>query len=258
MKKIWITSLINNQTDLQCLINLLKPYKINVDGSFWQEDPKQMAWSNSQESIVDKDIGLWIVLTDEVTLQSNSIRKGLSALALMVEVNRPDLPLMILITDYNDQNQLKLPTPLKHAQIIALNSSNLGVKIVSKLNLPSSKRDYDYRLKLYPLRELGLWLELGPKHPLVWQGIMLGVNGAEINFQAEGAKGTLPEQSTLEYPQQGLKIKSSDTEFIAWAIQNAINDNRSYFARISELPDQILFGAYTQNDETEAYILNFC
>lgn len=237
------------------MANLLKPYQVNIDGSFWIDDLKQMAWSNNQESIIANDINLWIILTDHASLQSTSIRKGLSALALMVEAARSGLPLIILFTD--NQEQLLLPTPLKHAQILGLNTSGLGAKIVAKLNMPPLKRDYGYRIKLYPLHELGLWFELGPTHPSVWHGIMLGANGGEVNCQAEGTKNILPEHSTLEYPQQGLKIKLAETEFTAWAIQNIIDGDRSYFARISELPDQILFGAYAQDDETEAYILNF-
>lgn len=252
MKKVWITSLIHDEKNIQDIILRLKPYKVDVDGQFWRDDLDKMAWANTYEQITAKDIGLWIIITDKTSLDKNSVVKGLSALTLMVQAER-NLPVLILTTE-TSLDATTLPSPLQMAQIVDFKAPALPAKIVALLNLPLANNDKEYRLNFHPLGELGLWIEIGPRDAK-WDGVMLGVNGCEINFQTYGKVGIMPEHSTLEYPQQGLKIKLSDTEFTAWAIQNKLDKSTSYFARITQLPDQILFGAYSNDDETDVYVV---
>jgi hypothetical protein len=256
MKKIWITSLMHDEKNIQNLMLRLKPYQVQVDGQFWVDDLGKMAWSNSRDEVCAKDIGLWVILTDKASLETGSIMKGLSALALMVQSKKSALPILILTTDKEVETST-LPSPLKQAQILDFKLASLPVKIVALLNTPKTNQDVGYRIDIHPLRELGLWIEVGPSKDATWSGVMLGVNGCEINFQTYGDVGNMPEHSTLEYPQQGLKINLAETEFTAWAIQNKMDSSKSYFARVDTLPDQILFGAYSNDEETDVYVIKF-
>lgn len=256
MKKIWITSLAHNENSVKNLMTALKPYHIPVDGGFWVDDLPKMAWAGIKDSLLNPEVGLWVIIANKDSWENKSILKGLSALASMVKARRKTaLPILILGDGFEVATDT-LPTPLIQAKLLPISIQNLGVKILALLNSPFSYTANDYSIDFHPLNELGLWVELSPSQ--VWSGMILGVDSGEINFQAVGQRGTLPKKSVLEYPQQGLEIALSDKKFIAWGVQNQINYESSYFARLTELPEQLLFTPYTQDDETEAYIISFC
>lgn len=256
MKKIWITSLIRDEKNIQDIMLRLKPYGIQVDGQFWVDDLENTAWANSYEQITAKEIGLWVIIADKDSLTKDSVVKGLSALALMVQAEK-SLPVLILAAEAAVEPIL-LPPLFKNSQLLPLNAAGVPAKMAALLNIPQTAgKDSGYRLTFHPLRELGLWIELGPDKSAKWAGVMLGVTGCDINFQTYGDAGSMPEHSILEYPQQGLKLKLSDTEFTAWAIRNKLDNSKSYFARITSLPDQIIFGAYSNDDEADMFVIKF-
>lgn len=257
MKKVWITSLPHNEDKVRKLISSLKPYHIPVDGDFWVDDLSKMSWASSKDLLNSDDVGLWVIIADKESWRNNSILKGLSSLAFMVQSHRElSLPIVILTDDF-DLEINELPTPFFSAKLLPLTATNLAIKISAQLNMPQTKIKSDYRINLHPLYELGLWIEIGPKEDN-WSGLIVGVSSGKINFQAWGKSGLLPEKSVLEYPQQGFKILLSDTEFNAWGLQNVIDENSSYFARVTEIPDKLLFTNYTDDSDTEAYVLRFC
>lgn len=80
--------------------------------------------------------------------------------------------------------------------------------------------------------------------------------GAGINFQAVGPAGALPQTATLEFAQEGLKIEASSGEFTAWAVRNLVGPESSYYARITGMPEEIVFMPYTDaDDEVGATVL---
>ncbi len=256
MKKIWITSLAHNENSVKNLMTALKPYHIPVDGGFWVDDLPKMAWTGIKDSLLDPEVGLWVIIANKDSWENKSILKGVSALASMLRARRKTALPVLILGDGFELLADTLPTPLISAKLLSMSAPNLGVKVLALLNSPFSYAINEYYLDFHPLNELGLWMELSPS--LSWGGMILGVDSGEINFQAVGLRGTLPEKSVLEYPQQGLKIALADKKFTAWGVQNHINHENSYFARLTELPEQILFTPYTQDDETEAYIIRFC
>lgn len=259
MKEVLVTSLIRDEKKVKSLLTTLQPYHLTVNGHFWVDDLVKMAWASVKDELFSAKTGLWIIIADQASLHSSSILKGLSGLSLLLQadaaVTQPNL--LILLEDGGIAPE-SLPLPLQYAQIMPLNQSGLGAKIVGLLHKPTVKSMADYRIKLHPLYELGLWIEVGPKHPLSWSGVMFGANGAEINLQGYGSSDIVPERCTLEYPQEDLKIQVGANEFNAWAIQNVIDGTTSYFARVDKFPDQLLFCPYASDDEAEAYIFKFC
>lgn len=258
MKEILVTSLIRDEKKVKSLLALLQPYHLTMNGHFWVDDLAKMAWANVKDELFTPKTWLWIIVADQLSLKSASILKGLSGLSLLLQADEHAQPNLLILLEDGVVIPEELPFPLQHAQILPLSQPGLGAKIVGLLHKPLTRSMADYRIKLHPLYELGLWIEVGPKHPDSWSGVMFGVNGAEINLQGYGDLGIVPEHCTIEYPQEGIKIQVGDDEFSAWAIRNVIDGTTSYFARVDQFPNQILFCPYANDDEAEAYIFKLC
>jgi len=84
---------------------------------------------------------------------------------------------------------------------------------------------------------------------------MFGVTGAEITFHAVGPAGSLPSKTTLNYPMQGLKLEMGDKEYTAWAAQNELNAETSYFVKVEGYPESILFGPFSPEAEADVLIV---
>ena len=200
MKKIWITSLAKDERKIQQLMTTLKSYSMPLDGHFWVDDLKKMAWSNVIEPIMQKEVALWVILADKASLEVATIRKGLSLLAMVVQHGKGvRFPVLILSLE-GDLTSDKLPVLLKGADILPLSTPTLGAKVVALANVPVQKIDAGYRITLHPLGGIGLWFEVGPSGDIDWPGALFAVNGAEIDFHGIGPADGIPERSTLEYP----------------------------------------------------------
>ena len=44
-------------------------------------------------------------------------------------------------------------------------------------------------------------------------------------------------------------------EYVAWAVQNELDDETSYFTKIDGFPESVLFGPYSSEDETEVHVV---
>jgi len=255
MKKIWITSLPKDEEKVQRLMAILKPYGMGIDGHFWMDDLKNMTWSNATESIMHKDVALWIIIADKASLEKNTIRKGLSMLAMIVQHGKGSGFHILVLGDDKNITAKDLPVLLKSADIISLTSPTLGAKVVALANMPVPRVDTGYRLTIHPVAGIGHWFEVGPSSGLQWNGVMFGVTNAEITFHGVGPTDGIPERAVLEYAMKGIQIKLGDEEFTAWAVQNLIDDKSSYYIRVDGVPDKILFGPYTSENDAEAHIL---
>jgi len=83
--------------------------------------------------------------------------------------------------------------------------------------------------------------------------LIFGVNEGEIKFQAVGPSGQLPKNSTLNYPMQGLQIEFDGRTYSAWAVRNEITGESSYYVKVDGFPKSIIFGAFSEQNETEMY-----
>jgi hypothetical protein len=84
---------------------------------------------------------------------------------------------------------------------------------------------------------------------------MFGVAGAEITFHAVGPTGSLPPKTVLNYPMQGLKLEMGGKEYLAWAAQNELNAETSYFVKVEGYPESILFGPYSTEQEANVFVV---
>jgi hypothetical protein len=103
--------------------------------------------------------------------------------------------------------------------------------------------------------QLGQWFEVGPVDA-DWSGAMFGVCGAEIDAHGVGPSGQLPQKAVLEYPMQGLKMTLGEKEHIAWAVKNRLDSDSSYYLRVKDEPESVLFGPFSEGDDAEVYVLH--
>jgi hypothetical protein len=101
---------------------------------------------------------------------------------------------------------------------------------------------------------IGQWFEVRPTQS-TWPGVMFGVAGAKILFHAVGPKGQLPSKTVLNYPMEGLKLEMGEKEYIAWATQNELNAETSYYVKVEGFPDSILFGPYSSEESADVFTL---
>jgi len=255
MKTLWLSSIIHSEEKVRNLIAQLKTYGLEVKGHFWEDENSKMAWAKVREELIRPEVTLWLILTSGENLKNPSIRYGLSLLTLTVQAKRGiSYPIIILLDDGEIPSAEILPTPLKGCDSLSLTDPAMAAKLVVKVNTPVKEIHLDYRLDTYGNPHIGQWLEVGPFHT-TWPGVMFGVEGAEITFHAVGPKGFLPEQSTLHYPLKGLKLNLGQKEYTAWAAQNELNSETSYFVRIEGFPESILFGPYSTEKEAEVFVV---
>ncbi|OGP79431.1 MAG: hypothetical protein A2V86_01815 [Deltaproteobacteria bacterium RBG_16_49_23] len=255
MKTIWLTSVIPSEERVKNLIAQLKPYGLDVKGHFWEDEISKMTWAKPREELIKPDVLLWLILASGEQLKSPSVRYGLSLLALTLQAKRGiSFPMLILQTDGETPPAETLPTPLRGSNFLSLTDPAMAAKLVVKVNTPVKEILSEYRLDTYGNPHIGQWIEVGPcKGP--WPGAMFGVSGAEITFHAVGPKGSLPTLSSLRYPLKGMKLNLGGKEYTAWAAQNELNSDTSYFVKIEGFPESILFGPYSTEEEAEAFVV---
>lgn len=256
MKKVWMSVLSKNEELAQKLMGKIKSYGLEVDGHFWSGNLEKMEWMGPRANLITNDYALWVIVAGKEELESAEVLFGLSLLAITVQAQRGlGFPIFLLHGDDFAPTDDDLPTPLKHAQIFPASSATAGAKMVARANTPVSHAEADYRIDVYGLPGLGLWVEVGPAAGS-WSGVMFGASQGDINAHGVGVKGELPKgKMILNYPMQGLKIEFSGKEYTAWAVKNEIDENSSYFLRVTDVPDSILFGPFSEGDDAEVHVL---
>ncbi len=253
MKTIWITSIGAKEESVKKLMTQLKTYGLEGGGHFWQDDLKKFAWMGAREELINKETAMWIILGSKEELLSPDVLYGLSLLAITVKAQREiNLPVIILQSDENPIDQEQLSTPLKDADIMPASLPGLGAKLVAKVHSTSKTIPFEYYMDIHGNEQIGQWFEIRPTRES-WSGVMFGVTGAEILFQAVGPSGSLPDKTVLNYPMQGLKLEMGGKEYTAWAAQNELDPQTSYFVKVEGFPESILFGSYSTEEETDVF-----
>lgn len=259
MKRIWITSLSGAEEAVKHLPAELKAYGIEAGGHFWADDIEKAAWIGVREALVDPRVALWAILGSAEAFAAPTVRYGLALLAITVQAVRGrGFPVALLVSAGAAPPADTLPTPLKGAQVAALQGANPAAKIVARLHTPSpAAAAADYRIDVHASPTIGTWFEVGPIEAS-WEGAMGGVAGpAEIIFQAVGPKGSLPERSVLSYPLKGMQLALGEKSYLAWAVQNRLDPEASYFFRVQGTADSILFGPYAAGESAELFVMDF-
>ncbi len=255
MKKVWLSALTTSEDVVKKLIGQLKTYGLEANGHFWKDDLDKMAWIGPRKELLDADTSLWAVLGSADDFQGPSVRYGLSLLATTLQAQKGHaFPIFVLLTEGSLPSDA-LPTSLRDSQVMSLSDPGFGAKVVAKVHSPLKTTQPEYRLDVYGNAQIGQWFEVGPLEG-AWPGAMFGVSEGNILFHAVGPKGSLPSQSTLNYPMEGLKMTLGDREFTAWAVKNDLGPESSYFVKVEAHPATILFGAFTDEEQTDVFVVD--
>ncbi len=257
MKKVWITSLVRDKDLVSKILSTIKKYGLKGDGHFWVDDLQHMAWLSPKENIIAPETNLWVIMGAEKDIEKDSVRYGLSLLALSVQAKRGHGFHIMWISPEKEIPQKSLPTPLRGAEMLTASSASLGAKMVARANTPPPAIDMEYRLDVHANPGLGVWIEVGPARGHKWKGAMVGANGGEIDAHGVGSAGELPRKAVLEYPMQGLKLELGNDRYTAWAVQNFLTEDLSYYIRIKDIPKGILFGPYSEEKGAEVHVIRF-
>lgn len=258
MKKVWITSLAQDESRVQTLMSLLQTYGLQPGGHFWLDDLAKMGWAGPREELAPKETVLWLIMGPAASLDQQSVRLGLSLLSLAVQADKGHaFPVLFLVTE-GELAVESLPTPLRGLEILPFASPTLGAKISARAGMPAKPLLIDYHLDLHAVPGIGLWFEAGPAKGHAWKGAMFGVAGGEIDSHAVGPLGHLPERAVLNYPSKGLKLQAGETEYTAWAVQNEMDDQSAYFVRVKGTPTAVVFGSFAESDAAEVFTLSLC
>lgn len=256
MKTIWLTSLGSSQDTVKKLMSQMKTYGIEVKGHFWKDDLKKVAWMAARDDLTDAGVSFWAILGSDDELLHPDIRYGLSLLAITTQAKRGlHFPIIILQTQGDLISSDRLTTPLKNAEVLSAADPGLGAKLVAKAHKTSRQISQEYHIDIYGNEQIGQWFEIRPIDAN-WTGAMFGVDDGEIAFQAVGPGGKLPSTSVLNYPMEGLKLNLGEKEYTAWAAQNELDSETSYFVKVDGFPGSILFGPYSTEEAADVYIIS--
>ncbi|MGH7987390.1 MAG: hypothetical protein ACREQX_14015 [Candidatus Binataceae bacterium] len=254
MKTVWLTALEKTEQPVQMVAARLARYGLKVDGHLWTDDLANFAWIAARDEVVRARAAIWLILTGEGGLQSDSVRYGLSLFALALRAQAEISPATVLISSgARTISAVELPTPLAGAAIITTDTPSWEAKLVALANLRPAAAVAEYRLDAYGDQRIGQWFELGPRDES-WNGALFGVAGGAINLHAAGGRGKIPDRTVLNFPQMGLRLTMGAKEFCAWAVRNQLGPNDSYFVRVEGSPDAILFGPYAEADAAELFV----
>ncbi len=254
MKSIWITALQEDKKLVQSLMQLAGKYGLGADGSFWQDDLAKMAWMPVKEKLKDSSVSLWVIAGDETALTAE-VRYGLTLLMMSVKQEKPELS-VLWVDSSAKLEKMMLPTIFAETTLLPANSTSIGVKFAAMANMPAKKGSHPFRLQLHANPGFGVWFEVGPVALIEWGGVIFGVSEGEIKAHGVGVAGQIPERCVLEYPSKGIELQSEEKKYIAWAVQNKLDENSSYFVKIDGTPQAILFGELPKDDVADLHILN--
>jgi hypothetical protein len=241
MKTIWVTSLGSSQDPIKKLMSQMKTYGLEVQGHFWKDDLKKMAWMAARDSLMDAKISMWAILGSSDELLAADTLYGLSLLAVSVQAQRGlHFPIMIIQTQGESIASEQLSTPLKGAETMSASDAGLGAKLVARVHKTAKPVPSEYHMDIYANEQIGQWFEVRPQNSS-WPGVMFGVAGAEIAFHAVGPSG--------------LKLEMGGKEYTAWAAQNELDAETSYFVKVEGFPESVVFGAYSAEESAEVFVV---
>lgn len=253
-KIVWITMIAKDEARAQAIYQMVSEYGPGVEGHFWKDDLAGMEWSGAVPEIAKSQTGLWLIAGNSADL-TDSVLQGLSLAALAVRAQKGGPVPMMIIADDPELVAAKLPPPLARAPVFTPENPSLGAKMTARANMPLKTIPSEYRLGVYPLPGIGLWMEAGPVDGS-WDGVLFGVASAGIDAMGIGPAGGIPEHTTLEYPVRDMTLSAGGREFTAWAARNSVSEKDSVYVRIKGQPEGFVFGPFDPEAEAlDAYTL---
>ncbi len=257
-KKLWLTYLPgkDKQSLLSSLMEQLTKYGFTVDGGFWDDNLEKSGWLAHSGPLKDagKSEG-WLIAGQMEQWDNPSIQYGLSCLTLCIKQAKDTGLAIFALAMGSDISGLDLPTALKEISLLTDTDPAWAAKLLAAIHRPAKAPDTPapYRITVHANEYLGQWFEVGPAVG-EWQGALFGLDEGEITHHGVGPSGFPPERCTLEYPWRGLKLEVAGKSYTAWAVQNKIRADESYYVKITGHPGSLVFGEHPEKGSGEAFI----
>ncbi len=255
-KKLWISYLpgADKEANLKAFGGQLDKYGFTVSAGFWEDDLKKLAWVNHREILEDaSQSDIWLVAGEKEQFERESIRYGLSVLRLSIVPRRKsDIPVFILALGFRLEPE-DLPLAFRDATIFTDGDPGWAAKLVARAHKKQAGAEYPYRFFVHAHEYFGQWFEIGPSTGS-WNGAMFGVSEGEITHHAVGPGGFPPEKSVVEYSLRGIKAELGGVEYTAWAVQNKIGEDESYYVKVVGSPGKVIFGEHPGEKDAEVFV----
>jgi|SRR5215475_93949 len=254
MKSALVTALAHEGELGQQTMAELKRYGLSPQGHFWVDDLPKFAWLDVLRAMKEQPPALWTILASVKTLAEPNLRYGLSLLTLTARTHLGPLPTVILSNATESLTPDMGPAVLGNASYLSLATPAWQAKLVALANSRPRAVASEYYFDVHGHPTAGQWFEVGPTTE-TWKGALFAAAGAEIDFQAVGLRGKLPERATVSEQQKGLKLDANGVEHTAWALRNPIEPGESHFIRVRGEPSSLLFGSYPEGDSSDFFTL---
>ncbi len=255
-KKLWISYLpgVEKEANLKAFGGQLDKYGFSVSAGFWEDDLKKLAWVAHREVLEDPDQSdIWLIAGEKDQFERETIRYGLTALKLSIVPRRKsDIPVFILALGFKLDSQ-SLPLAFRDVPVFSDSDPGWAAKLVAQAHKKQPSPEYPYRFFIHAHEYFGQWFEVGPASGS-WNGAMLGVDEGEITHHAVGPKGFPPEKSVVEYSLRGLKAELGGVEYTAWAVQNKLDSENSYYVKVVGSPGKVIFGEHPGEEDAEVFV----
>lgn len=242
---VWIIGIGAVDGVAQAVAAQLKPYGLAIEGQKWPVGEKQ-AWLASADAAAAQAAQVVIVVATKSDHDNPTTRRELAffRLALQTQLAKPVAGFVVL-TDAPEADNV----PEANTQFSILgdwevvSGGHWAAKVVARFHAPRQPK-WPVKLGLIAREKLGVWLTVSPLANQTAQGCLVGVSGNEsdISFHAVGPAGGLPVTSINEFELKGIEFEASGQPFKAWALQNAIGPDQSYYVRLEGEPSVIAVG----------------
>lgn len=257
-KKAWVTwmpAAAGPHTPAPILQQLGR-YGLEVAGNTWVDDLERMAWLGLRTTLLNTAAAdLWLIASDRHSLTVPSNRYALSLLTASVREGRgAAFPIICLGLDFVP-DPATMPTLVHSCQCLTATVQGWPAKVVAATFSPRKAVELEMYLSMHADPLFGQWFEVGPRAEH-WTGVMFGVaEGGTITHHAVGPRGQLPERAVLEYQIQGMQAQVGETMYTAWAVQNRLSPEDSYYVRVEGFPTGIVVGGHPGTDQAEVVVL---
>ena len=202
----------------------------------------QRGWMQLLPILDDPAVQAWVFaghpanFTDELLSQ-------ISMLTLALTRAAPPMTAFVLLGSGEEPALSEL---LGHIRIFYGNTS-FAPKLAALRHKPRQAQPLPFHVKAHLDPLIGQWLEVGPAATDVWEGFMAGVVDAEITAFGVGPRGAVPQKSTLNYPQCGIKGEWGDQTFSACAAKNSIDADSACYFRMEGCPRLVFVAQYPED-----------
>jgi hypothetical protein len=254
----WFITLGENNAFAQTAARTLATYGLPVKGQRWPLTDES-AWVASAQEAAQANAAVLVITGTHEQFNQPHVRRSLSLFRLSLQTRR-QRPVngIVLLSDAGSGAPVAPPSP--HAGVLddwtIAGAQNWQAKAVARAHAPIASR-LPVRLGLHAHDRLGIWLEVHPCPDQTAAGALVGVSGnnATISFHAVGPSGGLPERTVNEYELQGVTFDAAGASFHAWALQNSIPVQNSYFIRLEGEPDLLAIGTLPEGRIEDVHLI---